>query len=213
MKSRPIRGASSPISAETRLTRDLECQTVNYSYYIYYILLYIQYLLYIIYIYYYIYNIYYYIYLRRVRAMEEESKSIYKVSRKIKKRELHSLYNSLRSIYQDSQFVVEIQSLWPELPLLANLRCGLWYAPSFHATCYFKSTDGHTGNCSFNPSRLNMHVALLAGTPSKKKVFYVYRIVCACMRFPQFNILVIGVSLALIIHQCDYASLKGFLLI
>lgn len=95
----------------------------------------------------------------------EESKSIYKVSRKIKKRELHSLYNSLRSIYQDSQFVGEVQSLWPGLPLLANLRCGLWYAPSFHASCYFKSTDGHTGNWSFNPSRLNMHVALLAGTP------------------------------------------------
>ncbi|KAH7425233.1 hypothetical protein KP509_11G045500 [Ceratopteris richardii] len=96
------------------------------------------------------------------REMDDESRSIYKVSRKIKRSELNSLYNSLRSIYQDSQFVGEIRALWPELPMLANLRCGLWYAPSFHSTCYFKSTDGHNGNWSFNPSRLNMHVALLA---------------------------------------------------
>eukprot|EP00249_Psilotum_nudum_P008194 c21109_g1_i2 orf=148-1971(-) len=87
--------------------------------------------------------------------------SIYKVSRKIKRKE-HSLYNSLRSIYHDSLFVGEIQRLWPELPLLANLRCGLWYSPHFDGSCYFKSTDGHTGNWSFNPTRLNIHVANLA---------------------------------------------------
>jgi tRNA A64-2'-O-ribosylphosphate transferase len=92
--------------------------------------------------------------------------SIYKVSRKIKRRDQQSLYNSLRSIYEDAKFVGEIRALWPELPLLANLRCGLWYAPftSFHSTpCYFKSTDGHAANCSFNPNRLNLHVAHLAG--------------------------------------------------
>ncbi|XP_010517483.1 PREDICTED: tRNA A64-2'-O-ribosylphosphate transferase-like [Camelina sativa] len=88
--------------------------------------------------------------------------SIYKAARSIKRRD-NSLYNALRSIYQDSIFVREISQLWPKLPLLANLRCGLWYSPKFDATCYFKSTDGHTNNLSFNTSRLNLHLPLLAG--------------------------------------------------
>lgn len=96
--------------------------------------------------------------------MEEETLSIYKASRTIKKRE-NSLYNALRSIYEDSIFVGEISQLWPDLPLIANLRCGLWYSPRFQSTCYFKSTDGHCNNWSFNTSRLNLHVAHLAGTP------------------------------------------------
>lgn len=94
--------------------------------------------------------------------MEDERLSIYTASRKIKKRD-NSLYNALRSIYEDSIFVGEIAQLWPELPLVANLRCGLWYLPKFHSNCYFKSTDGHTNNLSFNTSRLNLHLALLAG--------------------------------------------------
>nr|AKM76532.1 initiator tRNA phosphoribosyl transferase family protein [Erodium chrysanthum] len=95
--------------------------------------------------------------------MEEEARlSIYRAARTIKRRE-NTLYNALRSIYDDSIFVGEIAQLWPELPLVANLRCGLWYSPKFHSTCYFKSTDGHTGNWSFNTSRLNLHVAHLAG--------------------------------------------------
>lgn len=89
--------------------------------------------------------------------------SIYRAARTIKRRD-NSLYNALRSIYDDSVFVGEIFQLWPDLPLLANLRCGLWYSRSFHATCYFKSTDGHNNNWSFNTSRLNLHVAQLAGT-------------------------------------------------
>ncbi|KAL2479881.1 initiator tRNA phosphoribosyl transferase family protein [Abeliophyllum distichum] len=91
-----------------------------------------------------------------------ERASIYKLSRTIKRKE-NTLYNALRSIYEDSIFVGEISQLWPELPLLANLRCGLWYFPEFHSNCYFKSTDGHTNNLSFSTSRLNLHVALLAG--------------------------------------------------
>ncbi|KAL8037678.1 hypothetical protein ABFX02_11G053500 [Erythranthe guttata] len=94
--------------------------------------------------------------------MADEKQSIYKIARTIKRRE-SSLYNALRSIYEDSIFVGEISQLWPELPLVANLRCGLWYSPKFDFNCYFKSTDGHTNNLSFNTSRLNLHVALLAG--------------------------------------------------
>ncbi|KAJ3692070.1 hypothetical protein LUZ60_012420 [Juncus effusus] len=86
-----------------------------------------------------------------------------KAARKIKKSQTTSLYNSLRSIYEDSAFVLEIAGIWPELPLVANLRCGLWYAPRFDATCYFKSTDGHQNNWGFSTTRLNLHVAVLAG--------------------------------------------------
>ncbi|KAM5547568.1 tRNA A64-2'-O-ribosylphosphate transferase [Rosa sericea] len=88
--------------------------------------------------------------------------SIYRAARTIKRRD-NTLYNALKSIYDDSVFVGEIFQLWPDLPLLANLRCGLWYSRTFHATCYFKSTDGHNNNWSFNTSRLNLHVAQLAG--------------------------------------------------
>lgn len=48
--------------------------------------------------------------------------------------------------------------------LAANLRCGEWYADpklvrrhGSHAA-YFKSTDGHTGNWSFNLRRPNLHL-------------------------------------------------------
>ncbi|XP_022154666.1 uncharacterized protein LOC111021869 [Momordica charantia] len=95
--------------------------------------------------------------------------SIYKAVRNIKGRD-NTLYNALRSIYEDSIFVREISQLWPELPLLTNLRCGLWYSPMFHSTCYFKSTDGHTNNYSFNTSRLNLHVALLAAVTASDVV-------------------------------------------
>ena len=50
------------------------------------------------------------------------------------------------------------------LPVIANLRNGLWYAPPhvFSTTCYFKSTDGHTSQWKFSSSRINLHVAQLA---------------------------------------------------
>ncbi|KAJ0964784.1 hypothetical protein J5N97_025922 [Dioscorea zingiberensis] len=95
-------------------------------------------------------------------AEGEERLSIYRATRQIKRSD-NSLYNALRSIYEDYIFVSEIAALWPELPLVANLRCGLWYSPRFHSTCYFKSTDGHTNNWAFSTSRLNLHLAHLAG--------------------------------------------------
>ncbi|KAK3130634.1 hypothetical protein QOZ80_6BG0495950 [Eleusine coracana subsp. coracana] len=90
--------------------------------------------------------------------------SVYKAARRIKRRE-STLYNALKSVAEDAAFVAEVAALWPALPLVANLRCGLWYAPprSFASTCYFKSTDGHAGNWSFSTARLNLHLALLAG--------------------------------------------------
>jgi hypothetical protein len=90
--------------------------------------------------------------------------SVYQAARRIKRR-ASTLYNALRSVAEDAAFVAEVAALWPSLPLVANLRCGLWYAPprAFASTCYFKSTDGHAGNWSFSTARLNLHLALLAG--------------------------------------------------
>ncbi len=53
-------------------------------------------------------------------------------------------------------------SLAAQWPCLANLRNGLWYAPSFDGTCYFKSADGHVGQWAFAPTRLNLQVAAIA---------------------------------------------------
>eukprot|EP00850_Spirogloea_muscicola_P023324 SM000347S12998 [mRNA] locus=s347:65217:68332:- [translate_table: standard] len=86
---------------------------------------------------------------------------IYRLARRIKRRD-STTYNALRSVAADAAFVAEVAALWPSLPLVANLRCGRWYAGAFDAACYFKSTDGHAGNWSFSLTRLNMHLALLA---------------------------------------------------
>ena len=85
-----------------------------------------------------------------------------RVARRLKRHE-RSLWAALRSIAADAAFVAEIAALWPAAPLVANLRCGRWYAREFEASCYFKSTDGHAGNWAFSKTRLNMHVAHLAG--------------------------------------------------
>jgi tRNA A64-2'-O-ribosylphosphate transferase len=97
-------------------------------------------------------------------SADEGTLSIYKAARRIKRRE-STLYNALRSVADDAAFVAEIAALWPALPLVANLRCGLWYTQprALSATCYFKSTDGHAGNWGFSTARLNLHLALLAG--------------------------------------------------
>lgn len=60
--------------------------------------------------------------------------SIWKVTRQLKKEQL-SLYNCLASVLSDAAFVSEIRALYPTLPLLANLRCGLWYARQPDGTC------------------------------------------------------------------------------
>jgi len=55
--------------------------------------------------------------------------SIYRVSRLLD-REGRGLFSSLASIAADAAFVAELHSLYrPRLPLVANLRCGLWCVP------------------------------------------------------------------------------------
>lgn len=52
------------------------------------------------------------------------------------------LYECLASIHADTTgFVEEMRLLYPTLPCVANLRCGLWYQRDPDGpTCYFKST-------------------------------------------------------------------------
>ncbi|GHP01922.1 hypothetical protein PPROV_000067900 [Pycnococcus provasolii] len=89
------------------------------------------------------------------------------LSKTIKRRdEKKQLRDSLLSIAEDAKFVLSIKQLYPALPLLANLRCGLWYTAAQHNhTCYFKSTDGHgPSHHDFSIRRLNAHVARLCAT-------------------------------------------------
>ncbi|KAI0250087.1 initiator tRNA phosphoribosyl transferase-domain-containing protein [Lactifluus subvellereus] len=82
------------------------------------------------------------------------------------RRESLNIYNRLHSIEADIAFVNEVRTAYPTFPLIPNLRCGAWYTdptiahPTAHA--YFKSTDGHHGNWSFNLRRPNLHLVPLA---------------------------------------------------
>ncbi|KAI0774826.1 initiator tRNA phosphoribosyl transferase [Trametes elegans] len=71
------------------------------------------------------------------------------------------IYNRLHSIREDVRFVRQVHDAYPTLPILPNLRCGAWYVDPAIATdtpAYFKSTDGHFGNWSFNLRRPNLHL-------------------------------------------------------
>lgn len=82
----------------------------------------------------------------------------------------HDLRNRLHSIHYDAEFVTAFASLFypAGVACFANLRQGAWYldpalrATSGGGTCCFKSSDGHSNQWSFNPRRLNKHVALAA---------------------------------------------------
>lgn len=92
------------------------------------------------------------------KVTPQDLSNVNKVLRLLKRKE-QGLFNCVCSILDDSAFVREIGQLHPSLPVYANLRCGLWYTPSTARTCYFKSTDGHTGQWSFSLVRLNLRLA------------------------------------------------------
>lgn len=91
------------------------------------------------------------------------SNSVNRVLRQLKKEE-NSLFNCACSVSSDATFIDEVSHLHSALPVIANLRCGLWYIRNPQNTCYFKSTDGHSGNWAFSTTRLNMHVAETAAS-------------------------------------------------
>lgn len=80
------------------------------------------------------------------------------------KRSALSITNRLASITADSSFVTSVAEAY-DLPLVANERCGSWYIPPEKkgGGVYFKSTDGHMNEWSFNLRRLNLHLLDLVG--------------------------------------------------
>lgn len=96
-----------------------------------------------------------------IATFPRQANSVSRVLRQLKKED-SSLFNCACSVSNDARFVEEVSSLYPHLPVVPNLRCGLWYVRNGEPTCYFKSTDGHNGNWSFSTVRLNLHIAELA---------------------------------------------------
>ncbi|KAI9209581.1 tRNA A64-2'-O-ribosylphosphate transferase [Polychytrium aggregatum] len=91
----------------------------------------------------------------------------HKAQREAIRRESRSLFNRLKSIIEDAQFVTEVADSLSQFPLVANERCGSWYIdPERRAdqSVYFKSTDGHFGKWDFNMKRLNWHILKLVGS-------------------------------------------------
>ncbi|KAI0645167.1 initiator tRNA phosphoribosyl transferase [Trametes meyenii] len=77
------------------------------------------------------------------------------------RKETLDIFNRLHSILEDVRFVHQVHEAYGGLPMLPNLRCGAWYVDPIIATdvpAYFKSTDGHFGNWSFNLRRPNLHL-------------------------------------------------------
>ena len=96
-----------------------------------------------------------------IAIFPQQVNSVGRVLRQLKKED-SSLFNCACSVSNDADFIQEVAKLYPHLPLVPNLRCGLWYVRNSDPTCYFKSTDGHNGNWSFSTTRLNLHIAELA---------------------------------------------------
>lgn len=80
------------------------------------------------------------------------------------KRSALSITNRLNSITSDSRFAISVSEAY-KLPLVANERCGSWYIPPERkgGSVYFKSTDGHMNEWSFNLRRLNLQLLDLVG--------------------------------------------------
>eukprot|EP00049_Salpingoeca_infusionum_P002815 m.60198 g.60198 ORF g.60198 m.60198 type:complete len:641 (-) comp11802_c0_seq3:4810-6732(-) len=84
-------------------------------------------------------------------------RSIHSLSRQIDRNQI-TLRNRFLSIEYDSHFVKALQASYPELPLVANMRCGAWYFPHFDEYVHFKSADGHRGQWKLSLKRLNFHL-------------------------------------------------------
>lgn len=75
------------------------------------------------------------------------------------RKESVDIYNRLHSIEEDIHFVQHVRAAYPMYPIFPNLRCGAWYTnPELDVPVYFKSTDGHFNNWSFNLRRANLHL-------------------------------------------------------
>ncbi|KAJ7736878.1 initiator tRNA phosphoribosyl transferase [Mycena metata] len=92
------------------------------------------------------------------------------------RKESLDVFNRLHSINEDVAFVNQVHAAYPDIPILPNLRCGAWYTdPAIATDCpaYFKSTDGHFSNWSFNLRRPNLHLLPLAAENDGKGIVLV----------------------------------------
>ena len=66
--------------------------------------------------------------------------------------------NHLQPLFRASEENEHYSMILKNLPIVANERCGTWYALPFrpHSSCHFKSTDGHAGSYLFSLKRLNL---------------------------------------------------------
>ncbi|KIY69804.1 initiator tRNA phosphoribosyl transferase [Cylindrobasidium torrendii FP15055 ss-10] len=97
-------------------------------------------------------------------SLQRDLKLVEKTALSRIRKESHDIYNRLHSINEDVLFVDTVAKNYATLPLVANLRCGAWYVNpenSSGSQAYFKSTDGHYGNWSFNLRRPNLHLLAL----------------------------------------------------
>ncbi|KAI0343279.1 initiator tRNA phosphoribosyl transferase [Trametopsis cervina] len=75
------------------------------------------------------------------------------------RKESLDLYNRLHSIAEDIEFIDSLRDHYANIPIIPNLRCGAWYVRTTAVkSAYFKSTDGHFNNWSFNLRRPNIHL-------------------------------------------------------
>eukprot|EP00752_Nemacystus_decipiens_P004789 g4357.t3 len=92
--------------------------------------------------------------------------SVGRLTRDVRRQERTDLRNRFLSIDMDAKFVSDLVAAYRRAgcayPVFANLRNGLWYGKDWDGTCYFKSTDGHSGRWAFSYTRLNMHLAAAA---------------------------------------------------
>ncbi|AQL04013.1 initiator tRNA phosphoribosyl transferase family protein [Zea mays] len=87
--------------------------------------------------------------------------SVYKAARCIKRR-ASTLYNALRSVAEDAAFVAEVAALWPSLPLVANLRCGLWnLEPEFKSSTLLNGDAENNSDLSNWDSSVHLPVWVL----------------------------------------------------
>jgi hypothetical protein len=63
--------------------------------------------------------------------------NVNKVSRHLRRADL-SLRNCLHSVSADADWVDAVAARFTGRPVVANLRCGLWYTRRADATAYFK---------------------------------------------------------------------------
>lgn len=69
--------------------------------------------------------------------------------------------NRLKDERNDQEKNIDVEFVENPLPVLANLRCGVWYLPpqEFHEqSVYFMSKDGHMNQWTLSLHRLNLHL-------------------------------------------------------